>query len=239
MTVDIFIPCFVDQFYPQTGMNMVKVLRKAGVKVHYNTEQTCCGQMAFNSGFREEAQALGTKFLKDFSNDRPIVGPSASCTGYVRNYFQELFYNSAYHMEYKRVAKNVIEIADFLVNKLGKTDFGAVFPHKVTFHDSCAGLREYRLKDEARQLLSKVKGLELVEMKDRDVCCGFGGTFAVKHEAISTAMAQQKVNHALDTQAEFIVSTDLSCLMHLEAYIKKQKLPIQVIHVVDVIASGW
>jgi L-lactate dehydrogenase complex protein LldE len=239
MTVDIFIPCFIDQFYPETGMNMVKVLRKAGVKVHYNPEQTCCGQMAFNSGFREEAQTLGTKFLKDFNNDRPIVGPSASCTGYVRNYFQELFYNSAYHLEYKRVAKNVIEITDFLVNKLGRTDFGAVFPHKVTFHDSCAGLREYRLKDEARQLLSKVKGLDLVEMKNRDVCCGFGGTFAVKHEAISTAMAQQKVNHALDTQAEFIVSTDLSCLMHMEAYIKKQKLPIQVMHVVDVIASGW
>jgi L-lactate dehydrogenase complex protein LldE len=239
MTVDIFIPCFIDQFYPETGMNMVKVLRKAGVKVHYNPEQTCCGQMAFNSGFSEEAQALGTKFLKDFNNDRSIVSPSASCTGYIRNYYQELFYNSAYHLEYKRVAKNVIEITDFLVNKLGRTDFGAVFPHKVTFHDSCAGLREYRLKDEARQLLSKVKGLELVEMKDREVCCGFGGTFAVKHEAISTAMAQQKVNHALDTQAEFIVSTDLSCLMHMEAYIKKQKLPIQVMHVVDVIASGW
>jgi len=139
MTVDIFIPCFIDQFYPETGMNMVKVLRKAGVKVHYNPEQTCCGQMAFNSGFSEEAQALGTKFLKDFNNDRSN---------------QELFYNSAYHLEYKRVAKNVIEITDFLVNKLGRTDFGAVFPHKVTFHDSCAGLREYRLKDEARQFHS-------------------------------------------------------------------------------------
>ncbi|HOI31610.1 MAG TPA: (Fe-S)-binding protein, partial [Bacteroidales bacterium] len=113
------------------------------------------------------------------------------------------------------------------------------FPHKVTFHDSCAGLREYGLKDEARLLLSKVNGLELVEMKDRHVCCGFGGTFSVKHEAISTAMAEQKIQDALDTEAEYIVSTDLSCLMHQEAYINKNKLHIKTIHLADVLASGW
>ncbi len=218
---------------------MVKVLRKAGVKVEYNTEQTCCGQMAFNSGFRDEAQALGIKFLNDFKHDRPVVTPSASCAGYVRNYFNELFYNSAYHLEYKRVARHMHEVTDFLVNNLGKTDFGAVFPHKVTYHDSCAGLREYKLKDEARILLSKVSGLELIEMKDTHVCCGFGGTFSVKHEAISTAMAEQKVQNALDTGAEYIVSTDLSCLMHLDGYIRKHKLPLKIMHVVDVIASGW
>lgn len=239
MTIDLFIPCFIDQFYPETGMNMVKLLKKAGVTVNYNPEQTCCGQLAFNSGFRDEAKKLGNKFLKDFPNDRPVVSPSASCTGYVKNYYQELFHNTANHIEYKRLARNIFEVTDFLVNKLKFTDFNAVFPHKVTYHDSCAGLREYHLKAEGRLLLSKVKGLELIEMKDTHVCCGFGGTFSVKHEAISTAMAQQKVQNALDTEAEYIVSTDLSCLMHQEAYINKHKLPIKVIHIVDILASGW
>jgi L-lactate dehydrogenase complex protein LldE len=239
MTIDLFIPCFVDQLFPETGMNMIKLLEKAGVSVHYNPEQICCGQLAFNSGFIEEAKKLGNKFLKDFPNDRPVVSPSASCAGYVRNYYHELFYNTANHLEYKRLTRNMFELSDFLVNKLRYTDFGAVFPHKVTFHDSCAGLREYGLKQEARLLLSRVKNLELVEMKDRHVCCGFGGTFSVKHEPISAAMAEQKVQNALDTEAEFIVSTDLSCLMHQQGYINKHKLPIKTIHLADVLAAGW
>lgn len=238
MEVDLFIPCFIDQFYPETGFNMVKILEKAGVKVNYNTNQTCCGQMAFNSGFWDEAKMLGEKFITDFSNNRPIVGPSASCIGYIKNYYNELFYNTAYHNEYKQLQKNIIEISDFLVNVLKITDFGSVFEHKVTYHDSCAALREYRLKDEPRTLLQKVKGLELIEMKDTHVCCGFGGTFAVKFEPISAAMAEQKVQNALETGAEYIVSTDLSCLMHQYGYIKKQNLPIKVIHLVDVLASG-
>lgn len=238
MEVDIFIPCFIDQVYPQTGFNMVKVLEKAGVKVHYNTNQTCCGQFAFNSGYWDEAKKLGTKFIKDFSNNRPIVGPSASCIGYIKNFYDELFYNSAYHNDYKQLQRNIFEITDFLVNVLKIDDFGSVFEHKVTYHDSCAALREYGLQNEPRQLLKNVKGLELVEMKDTDVCCGFGGTFSVKFEPISTAMAQQKVQNALDTGAEYIVSTDSSCLMHQYGYIKKHNLPIQIAHIVDVLASG-
>lgn len=238
MEVDLFIPCFIDQFYPETGFNMVKVLEKAGVKVHYNTKQTCCGQMAFNSGFWDEAKKLGEKFIEDFNTSRPIVGPSASCIGFVKNYYHELFYNTAYHNEYKALQKNIFEITDFLVNVIKVTDFGSVFEHKVTFHDSCAALREYKLKDEPRTLLRKVKGLELVEMADTHTCCGFGGTFAVKFEPISTAMAEQKVHHALDTGAEYIVSTDSSCLMHQNAYIKKHNLPLKVAHVVDVLAAG-
>jgi len=234
----LFIPCFIDQFYPETGFNMVKVLEKAGVKVYYNTNQTCCGQMAFNSGFWDEAKKLGEKFIKDFSTNRPIVGPSASCIGYIRNNYHELFYNTAYHNEYKALQKNIFEITDFLVNVLKVTDFGSVFEHKVTYHDSCAALREYKLKDEPRALLRKVKGLELVEMEETNTCCGFGGTFAVKFEPISTAMAEQKVRNALDTGAEYIVSTDSSCLMHQNAYIKKHNLPLKVAHVVDVLASG-
>ena len=203
MEVDIFIPCFIDQVYPETGLNMVKVLEKAGVKVHYNTNQTCCGQMAFNSGFWDEARTLGQKFIEDFSRGRPVVGPSASCIGYVKNYYDELFFNSAVHNEYKHLQRNIFEITDFLVNVMKVTNFGSVFEHKVTYHDSCAAVNEYGLKDEPRKLLCNVKGLELVEMEESDTCCGFGGTFSVKFEPISTAMAEQKVHHALDTDTSW------------------------------------
>lgn len=238
MEVDIFIPCFIDQMYPETGFSMVKVLEKLGVKVFYNNKQTCCGQMAFNSGFWDDARELGVKFLKDFPNDRPVVGPSASCIGYVRNYYDKLFYNSPWHLEYKKLKKNIFEITDFIVNVLKVEDVGATFNATITYHDSCASLREYKLKDEPRRLLKNVRGLKLIEMKDSDVCCGFGGTFSVKHEPISTAMAEQKIKNALETGAEYIVSTDSSCLMHQEGYIKKHNLPIKVIHIIDILASG-
>jgi len=239
MLVDIFIPCFVDQIYPETGMNMVRLLEKLGVDVFYNANQTCCGQMTFNSGAWDETKKLGEKFMKDFPNDRYIVGASASCIGFIRNYYPWLFHNTGLHYEYKQVKKNICEITDFIVNVLNVDDVGATFSHPVTYHDSCAALREYGLKDEPRRLLAKVKGLELREMKENEVCCGFGGTFSAKFEPISTAMAEQKITNALETGAEYIVSTDSSCLMHQQAYIDKHNLPIKTIHIVDVLASGW
>jgi L-lactate dehydrogenase complex protein LldE len=239
MKVDVFIPCFIDQIYPETGMNMVRILERVGLDVHYNDKQTCCGQMAFNSGYWDEAKAIGEKFIRDFSNDRPIIGPSASCVGFIRNYYDELFYNTALHIEYKALKKNIYEFSDYMVNYLKITDLGATFNHTVTYHDSCAALRECKIKQEPRVLLSKVKGLELREMKDTEVCCGFGGTFSVKNEAISTAMAEQKVKNALETGAEYIVSTDASCLMHQQGFIDKHNLPIKTIHLIDVLASGW
>jgi L-lactate dehydrogenase complex protein LldE len=239
MTVDIFIPCFIDQVYPETGFNMVKVLEKIGVDVRYNKNQTCCGQIAFNSGFWDHAKTIGEKFINDFKDCQYVVAPSASCTGMVKNYYDEMFYNSALHNEYRLLKKNIYEISDFLVNVLNIKDIGATFNHKVTFHDSCAALREYGLKDESRKLLQHVRGLELIEMKETTTCCGFGGTFSVKHEEISSAMAEYKINQALETGAEYIVSTDSSCLMHQQAFIDKNKLPIKTIHLVDILASGW
>jgi L-lactate dehydrogenase complex protein LldE len=239
MLVDIFIPCFIDQIYPQTGMNMVKILEKLGVDVHYNGNQTCCGQMAFNSGFWDEAKEMGAKFIRDFPNDRPVISPSASCSGMIKNYYPWLFHNTALHYEYKQLKKNMVEFTDFLVNVLKMDEIGAEFNHVVTYHDSCAALREYGIREEPRALLLKVKGLTLKEMKNNDVCCGFGGTFSVKFEPISTAMAEQKVKHALETGAEYIVSTDSSCLMHQQAYIDKHHLPMKTMHIIDVLASGW
>lgn len=239
MIVDIFIPCFIDQIYPQAGLNMVKVLEKVGCAVNYNPEQTCCGQPAFNAGYWTEAKEVGEKFIKEFQNDRYIVTPSASCAGFVKNYFPKLFHNSALHNEYKQVQKNMFEFTDFLVNILKITDIGANLKGVATYHDSCAALREYGVRREPRVLLEKVKGLELREMADTETCCGFGGSFTVKHESIAVGMGQDKVNHAVATGAEYLISTDQSCLMHMDGYIKKNGTPLQLLHIADVLASGW
>lgn len=239
MNVQLFIPCFVDQLFPETAFNMVKVLEKAGCTVTYNEAQTCCGQPAFNAGFWDEARTVCSKFLKDFDTNNYIVAPSASCVGFVRNYYSKLFQDSSLHQEVKAVGANIFELSDFLVNVLKITDFGAQLQGKATYHDSCAGLRECGIKTESRLLLSKVEGLELTEMQDVETCCGFGGTFAVKFEPISIAMAEQKVEHALATEAQYLISTDLSCLMHLQGYISKKNHNLRTLHIADVLANGW
>ena len=217
---------------------MVKVLERAGVEVRYNTDQTCCGQPAFNAGFRGDARDVCTKFLKDFSGHDYVVAPSASCVGFVRNYYATLFDNSSLHNDVRDLQKRIFEFSSFLVNVLGVEDVGASLYGKATYHDSCAGLRECRIKEEPRKLLSHVKGLELLEMNDVETCCGFGGSFAVKFESISVAMADQKVNHALQTGADYIISTDLSCLMHLDGYIRHKEYPIRTMHIADVLANS-
>lgn len=239
LNVSLFIPCFVDQLYPDTAFNMIKVLEKLGCSVQYNPEQTCCGQPAFNAGYWKEAKTVGKKFLNDIHTYDYIVSPSASCTGYVRNYYGKLFDNSAVHNEMKEVQKNMFEFSEFLVNILNVTDVGATLDGTATYHDSCAGLRECKIKEEPRKLLAKVKGLELREMNDVETCCGFGGTFTVKYEPISMGMADQKVINATDTGAEYVISTDLSCLLHLESYIKNKNLNLKCLHLADVLASGW
>lgn len=239
MNVQLFIPCFVDQLYPETAFNMVKVLEKAGCSVSYNTSQTCCGQPAFNAGFWDEAKSVCTKFLKDFNGTDYIVAPSASCTGFVRNYYDKLLGNSSLHHEVVNVGKRLFEMSEFMINVLKIDNVGAVLNGKATYHDSCAGLRECRIKAEPRQLLSNVKGLEITEMNDVETCCGFGGTFAVKFEAISIGMGEQKVENALATGAEYLISTDHSCLMHLQGYIKNKGYNLKAMHLADVLASGW
>lgn len=239
MNVQLFVPCFVDQLYPSVAFNMVKVLEKAGCTVKYNTNQTCCGQPAFNAGFWEDAKSVCSKFIKDFSGSEYVVAPSASCVGFVKNYYTKLFDNSSQHNDVKELQSRIYELSDFMVNVLKVDSVGAVLEGKATYHDSCAGLRECHIKSEPRQLLSKVSGLELVEMTDVETCCGFGGTFAVKFEPISIAMADQKVTNAEATGAEYLISTDMSCLMHIDGYLQKQGKNIKVMHLADVLASGW
>jgi len=238
--VQLFIPCFVDQLFPDTAFNMVKLLEHAGCAVTYNTEQTCCGQPAYNAGFREESKMVCSKFVRDFSGKDIVVAPSASCVGFVRNYYQTMFGdNSSLRHEVRNLQGRIYELSDFLVNVLKFTSFPAELDMEATYHDACAALRECKVKHEPRLLLSQVRGLDLREMNDVETCCGFGGTFAVKFDSISGAMADQKVTNALDTGASCIISTDLSCLMHIGAYAEKQGKAIRTMHLADVLASGW
>src|SRR5690606_15431331 len=177
-----FIPCFIDQLFPDTAFNTLRVLEKAGCKVVYNAEQTCCGQPAYNAGFWDEAKQVGQKFLNDFNDAHYIVSPSASCTGMVKNAYDDLFTNTAIHNHCRAVQNNIHELSAFLINVAKKDYFGAELEGRAVYHDSCSALRECRIKEEPRQLLANVAGLELVEMRDCETCCGFGGTFAVKFE---------------------------------------------------------
>lgn len=239
MKVQLFIPCFVDQLYPSVGMNMAKILRKLGCKLTYNPAQTCCGQPAFNAGFWEDSKEVCQKFMADFEGDGYIVAPSASCIGFVRNYYQKLFQLPGELPMLKALTARMFEFTEFMTGVLKVEDVGAAFEQTITYHDSCAGLRECGIKQEPRRLLANVRGLTLREMNDVETCCGFGGTFAVKFQAISSGMADQKVDNALATGATCIVSTDVSCLMHIDGYAKKAGKPIRCLHIADVLAMGW
>lgn len=237
--VELFIPCFIDQLYPETAFNTIKLLERTGCEVIYNPEQTCCGQPAFNAGFWDDAREVGTKFLNDFSSENYIVSPSASCVGMVKSGFNDLFTNTSLHNDCRGMQRAMFEISDFLVNVLKVENFGAELVGTAVYHDSCSALRECKIKDEPRKLLAHVGGLEIVEMKDQETCCGFGGSFAVKFEGISSAMAEQKVKNAQAVNADYIISTDASCLLQLQAYIDKNNIPIKTMHLVDVLVSGW
>lgn len=239
MDVQLFIPCFIDQFYPRTAFNVIKVLEMAGCTVHYNPDQTCCGQPVYNSGYWKEAAKLAGKFLHDFNNTMPIVSPSASCTGFVKFHYPKILKdNSELLARHAGIYPKLYELSDFLVNVLKVQSWDVEFKHKVTYHDSCSALREYGIKEEPRKLLRMLKGLELIEMNEPDTCCGFGGTFAVKHTAISTALVEKKVQDALQTGADYIVSTESSCLMNINGYIRKHKLPVMKgIHLADALSG--
>lgn len=238
MKVHLFVPCFIDQLYPETAFNTIKILEKAGCEVLYNKKQTCCGQPLFNTGYWKEAAELAEKFVADFPEDETIISPSASCVGYIKRNYSKLFNGKPDLLAAcERVSRNSYELSDFLINVLKIDDFGAEFKHKATFHDSCSALREYGIKDEPRKLLSKVKGLELVEMNETDTCCGFGGTFSIKNTDISSAIVEKKVRNAVATGAEFLISTEASCLMNINGYCAKNNVPLKGIHLADIIAN--
>ena len=235
MTVTLFIPCFVDALFPRAGISMVEILERLGHKVVFPDQITCCGQPPFNSGYWDEARTVAAKVLPQLAEAEAIVIGSGSCGAMLKVFYPQLFENTPQSALAKQISARTWEFSDFLVSKLGVTDLGAKFPHKVTFHDGCHGLRELGIKKSPRALLGKVGGLELVEMGEAETCCGFGGTFATKFPMISTAMGEVKCTSATETKADYIVSNDSSCLMHIQGLLSRQGNPLKTIHLAEVL----
>jgi L-lactate dehydrogenase complex protein LldE len=235
--VSLFVPCFVDQLQPQVAVDTVTVLRRLGCQVEFPQDQTCCGQPAFNSGFWNEARPCAERFLRVFKDAEAIVCPSGSCTTMVRIFYPELLASGPMHDEAAALGQRTFELTEFLVKVMGVSDVGATFPHSVTYHASCHGLRELKLQDEPIRLLRGVKGLKLVDMLRFDECCGFGGTFATKFESISVAMGQSKAESVAVTGAEYVTAIDPSCLMHLQGVMGKRNDRARTIHLASILAS--
>lgn len=233
----IFVPCFIDQLYPQTAVNMVTILKQVGCTVDYNPNQTCCGQPALNAGFWDEAYEVAKKFVADFANKESIVCPSASCVGFIKNHYTKLLGTDVDVSVLEQLQHHIYEFSEFLVNHCDISNLTAQLEGKAMYHDACSALRECQIKEAPRLLLSKVEGLELVENPNSEVCCGFGGTFSAKFEPISVAMAEKKVEEALALSVDYIISTDLSCLMHLQGYIEHKKIPLKTLHLADVLVG--
>ena len=234
--VALFIPCFVDQLIPQVGLDTARVLERIGWEPWFPEQQTCCGQPAFNAGYWDEARPLAERFLQVFAEAEYVVCPSGSCTAMVRKFYPELL-GDRFLDQVQSLVKRVFEFSEFLVGVAGVTDVGASFPHTVTYHDSCHALRELGIRSQPRQLLSNVRGLELVEMPASEECCGFGGTFSVKFGAISAAMGEHKADAISSTGAEFVTSADPSCLMHIDGILRRQNRTTCTISLPSILAQ--
>ncbi len=235
--VSLFVPCFVDQFLPDVAMDTVTVLRRIGCEVSFPEGQTCCGQPAFNSGYWDDARPCAERFLRVFNDAEYIVCPSGSCTTMVRVFYPELLSSSPLRSEAEGLARRTFELSEFLVRIAGITEVGASFPHTVTYHASCHGLRELNLHDEPLELLRNVSGLKLVEMPRSTECCGFGGTFAAKFESISSAMGISKADSIAASGAEFVTAIDPSCLMHVQGILGKRGDKAKAIHLASILAQ--
>ena len=235
--VAFFVTCLGDQFFPRVGECVVEVLRRLGLEVTFNPAQTCCGQPAFNAGYREEAREVAARVLDLFEDAEYVVAPSGSCTTMVRVFYPELFAGDPERLrKAEKLRSRFFEFSEFLVKVLKVEDVGASFRRRVTYHDSCHLLRELGIEEEPRQLIRAVRGIELVEMQDYKLCCGFGGTFSVKFPEVSVAMGEDKVRAAAQAGAEVLVANDSGCLMHLAGLIHRQGLPLQTMHLAELLA---
>lgn len=237
MKVNLFIPCFVDQLAPQVGLSVAAVIERLGHEVEFREAQTCCGQPSFNAGHWDEAREVAIRTIRIFDGAEAVVGPSGSCVAMMRVFYPELMEGTPHESAALDLASRTYEFGEFLVRKLGVTDVGARFPHRVTYHDGCHGLRELRVKDEPRTLLRAVRDLELVECDEPESCCGFGGLFSVKFPMISTAMAEVKGDSLSRTGCDWIVSSDPSCQMQLDGWLSRNGRTIRTIHLAEVLAS--
>ena len=244
MKVGLFIPCYINAIYPHVGVASYRLLRSLGVEADYPLDQTCCGQPMANAGFENESAKLARRFDELFKDYDYVVGPSASCVAFVRLNHPGILAKAGHVCE---SAGKVYDICEFIHDVVRPARLSARFPHKVSIHNSCHGVRELLLSspsernipyyNKLRDLLQLVEGIEVFEPEHPDECCGFGGMFAVEEEAVSVCMARDKIRHHIDTGAEYITGPDSSCLMHMQGVIDRERLPIQTIHIVEILAS--
>ena len=241
MRVSLFVTCLVDQLFPQVGEAMAATLRRLGVEVTFNEAQTCCGQPAFNSGYRPESRAMAEHFIEVFERERAdfIVAPSGSCTAMVRNFYGELFHapgDEGWRERLEAVRPRLREFSEFIVRVLGVEDVGARFAGRVTYHDACHLLRELGIADEPRRLIRAVRDVEFVEMEAPDTCCGFGGTFSVKYAEISNSILQEKLARIARSGVAYVVANDSSCLMQIAGGLGRARSPVKTLHLAELLA---
>jgi L-lactate dehydrogenase complex protein LldE len=240
MRASLFITCYNDTLFPETGRAVVTLLERLGVELDFQPQQTCCGQMHANTGFRAEAFSQAKRFVRIYQDAEAVVIPSSSCAAMIREQYAGLFEelgNDSLRKDFAALLPRVHELSEYLIDRLGVEDVGAYFPHRVTYHASCHGLRSLQLGDRPARLLAKVRGLDLVALPNLDRCCGFGGTFSVKNAEVSSAMLAVKLQDVASTRAEFCTALDNSCLMHLGGAMHRQYAGMRTIHMAEILAS--
>ncbi|HJQ27791.1 MAG TPA: (Fe-S)-binding protein [Rubrobacter sp.] len=240
MRVALFITCFNDTLFAETGRATVEILERLGVEVDFPPGQTCCGQMHFNTGYQREAIPLVRRFVEVFDGYEAIVAPSGSCVSMVRELYPmaaDLAGDRRLAQRVEDLGPRVFELSEFLVKKLGVSDVGAYYPHRVTYHPTCHSLRMLKVGEAPLDLLRNVRGMELVELSEPEECCGFGGTFAVKNADTSAAMLSDKIRRVLDTEAEFCCAGDNSCLMHIGGGLRRLRAGVETVHLAQILAS--
>jgi L-lactate dehydrogenase complex protein LldE len=240
MRASLFITCYNDTLFPETGRAVVSLLERLGVDLEFRAAQTCCGQMHANTGFRGEAFSQAKRFVRLYHDAEAVVIPSSSCVAMIRDQYPGLFEelgNEELREQFSALLPRVFELSEFLIDRVGVEDVGAYFPHRVTYHASCHGVRALHLGDRPFRLLAKVRGLELVPLENPDRCCGFGGTFSIKNAEVSSAMLSAKLHDVLTTRAEYCTALDNSCLMHLGGAMHREFAGVKTIHMAQILAS--
>jgi L-lactate dehydrogenase complex protein LldE len=239
--VSLFITCYNDALFPETGKSVVKVLERLGQEIEFKPEQTCCGQMHWNTGYLREAVPIIRHFVKVYRDAEAVVIPSSSCVSMMRDHYvkaAEMENDARLKDEIEALLPRVWEFSEFLVKKLGVEDVGATYPHRVTYHASCHSMRSLHLGDIPIRLLKNVRGLQLQPIQEMNECCGFGGTFSIKNADVSSAMLADKVRNVLNTGAEVCTAVDNSCLMHIYGSLHRQRTYVKAAHLAEILASG-
>jgi L-lactate dehydrogenase complex protein LldE len=240
MRVSLLVTCLVDQLWPSAGVGAAAVLARVGCDVHFDDRQTCCGQPAFNTGYRNDARVVARRTIEvlEAEPDRAVVCPSGSCTAMVRHYPELFEGDEDWQRRARSLAARTYELSEFLVNVLGVDDVGASFEGRVTWHDACHALRELRVREEPRRLLRSVRGATFVELPEADACCGFGGTFSVKYPEISVAILDRKIDAIERAGVDVVVSADASCLMQIGGRLSRVGSGVRTMHLAELLASG-